>query len=110
MDRLIYTAMTGAKHVFMQQAGTAHNLANASTIGFKSQEHRFRAVQARRSHLEHVIGERGLDLTFRTEKTSRPHVLVCTKNMASYHAALKKYREDLEHLATVRAFEAALPK
>jgi flagellar basal-body rod protein FlgF len=45
MDRLIYTAMTGAKHVFMQQAGTANNLANASTIGFKSQEHRFRAVE-----------------------------------------------------------------
>ncbi len=44
MDRLIYTAMTGASHVFMQQAGTANNLANASTIGFKSQEHRFRAV------------------------------------------------------------------
>ncbi|MGE5490916.1 MAG: flagellar biosynthesis protein FlgF, partial [Actinomycetota bacterium] len=44
MDRLIYTAMTGAKHVFMQQAGNAHNLANASTVGFKSQEHRFRAV------------------------------------------------------------------
>lgn len=44
MDRLIYTAMTGAKHVFMQQAGTANNLANASTVGFKSQEHRFRAV------------------------------------------------------------------
>ncbi|HRE15498.1 MAG TPA: flagellar basal body rod protein FlgF, partial [Rhodocyclaceae bacterium] len=44
MDRLIYTAMTGAKHVFMQQAGTANNLANASTIGYKAQEHRFRAV------------------------------------------------------------------
>ena len=38
MDRLIYTAMTGAKHVFMQQAGTANNLANASTIGFKAQD------------------------------------------------------------------------
>lgn len=49
MDRLIYTAMTGAKHVFMQQAGNANNLANASTIGFKAQEHRFRAVP--------VIGE-----------------------------------------------------
>jgi flagellar basal-body rod protein FlgF len=36
--------MTGAKHVFMQQAGTANNLANASTVGFKAQEHRFRAV------------------------------------------------------------------
>lgn len=30
MDRLIYTSMTGAKHAFMQQqAGVAHNLANA---------------------------------------------------------------------------------
>ena len=44
MDRLIYTAMTGAKHAFTQQAGVANNLANASTIGYKAQEHRFRAV------------------------------------------------------------------
>lgn len=44
MDRLIYTAMTGAKHAFMQQAGVANNLANASTIGFKAQMHRFQAV------------------------------------------------------------------
>lgn len=44
MDKLIYTAMTGAKHVFKQQAGVAHNLANVSTVGFKAQEHRFRAV------------------------------------------------------------------
>jgi len=44
MDRLIYTAMTGARHVFLQQAGVANNLANASTIGFKAQMHRFEAV------------------------------------------------------------------
>ncbi|MDR1647458.1 MAG: flagellar basal-body rod protein FlgF [Zoogloeaceae bacterium] len=44
MDRLIYTAMTGAKHVFMQQAGVANNLANANTLGFKAQMHRFQAV------------------------------------------------------------------
>ncbi len=44
MDRLIYTAMTGAKHAFLQQAGVANNLANASTIGFKAQMHRFEAV------------------------------------------------------------------
>ena len=44
MDRLIYTAMTGAKHSFMQQAGVANNLANVSTIGFKAQMHRFQAV------------------------------------------------------------------
>ena len=44
MDRLIYTAMTGAKHAFVQQAGVAHNLANASTVGYRAMEHRFRAV------------------------------------------------------------------
>jgi flagellar basal-body rod protein FlgF len=44
MDRLIYTAMTGAKHVLMQQAGAANNIANVSTIGFRAQEHRFQAV------------------------------------------------------------------
>lgn len=44
MDRLIYTAMTGAKHVFNQQAGVAHNLANATTGGYRAQEHKFRAV------------------------------------------------------------------
>ena len=44
MDRLIYTAMSGAKQAFLQQAGVAHNLANASTVGYRAQEHRFRAV------------------------------------------------------------------
>ena len=44
MDRLIYTAMTGAKHAFLQQAGVANNLANASTTGYRSMEHKFRAV------------------------------------------------------------------
>ena len=44
MDRLIYTAMTGARHTFLQQAGVAHNLSNASTIGYRSMEHKFRAA------------------------------------------------------------------
>ena len=44
MDRLIYTAMTGAKHVIEQQANTSHNLANAMTTGFRAQLDSFRAV------------------------------------------------------------------
>ncbi len=44
MDRLIYTAMTGAKHVMEQQATTANNLANATTTGFRAQLDAFRAV------------------------------------------------------------------
>ena len=44
MDRLIYTAMTGAKHTLEQQATTSQNLANASTTGFRAQIDVFRAV------------------------------------------------------------------
>jgi flagellar basal-body rod protein FlgF len=44
MDRLIYTAMTGAKHIMEQQATVSHNLANASTTGFRAQLDAFRAV------------------------------------------------------------------
>ena len=47
MDRMIYTAMTGAKHILEQQATTAHNLANATSTGFKAQVDSFRAVPVR---------------------------------------------------------------
>jgi flagellar basal-body rod protein FlgF len=44
MDRLIYTAMTGAKHALEQQATSSNNLANATTTGFRAQIDQFRAV------------------------------------------------------------------
>lgn len=44
MDRLIYTAMTGASHVLQQQAAVSENLANASTPGFRAMLNTFRAV------------------------------------------------------------------
>ncbi len=44
MDRLIYTSMTGANHTLNQQATVAHNLANAATTGFRSENNAFRAV------------------------------------------------------------------
>ena len=44
MDRLIYTAASGAKHILEQQATTSHNLANVSTTGFRAQLDSFRAV------------------------------------------------------------------
>lgn len=44
MDRMIYTAMTGAKHTLEQQATVSHNLANASTTGFRAQIDAFRAI------------------------------------------------------------------
>lgn len=44
MDRLIYTSMTGAKQVLLQQAGVAQNLANLTTTGYRAMEHRSRAA------------------------------------------------------------------
>ncbi len=44
MDRVIYLAMTGAKHTFVQQAATAHNLANATTTAYKAEQNSFRAL------------------------------------------------------------------
>lgn len=44
MDRLIYTAMTGATQSLDQQAIVANNLANASTTGFRAQLANYRAV------------------------------------------------------------------
>jgi|SRR5882757_10047450 len=36
MDKLLYVAMSGAKETMRAQAANAHNLANASTTGFKA--------------------------------------------------------------------------
>jgi flagellar basal-body rod protein FlgF len=44
MDRLIYTALSGAKHILEQQANTSNNLANATTTGFRAQLDSFQAV------------------------------------------------------------------
>ncbi len=45
MDRVIYTAMTGAKYTLEQQGAVAHNLANATSTGFRTEMHRLRAVE-----------------------------------------------------------------
>ncbi len=44
MDKLIYTAMTGAAHVLQQQAAVSENLANTNTPGFRATLNTFRAV------------------------------------------------------------------
>jgi len=44
MDRIIYTAMTGASASAQRQAVLANNLANASTTGFRAEMSNFRAV------------------------------------------------------------------
>ncbi len=47
MDRLIYLAMSGAKATMQRQEVLAHNLANASTNGFRAEMQAFRAVPVR---------------------------------------------------------------
>jgi flagellar basal-body rod protein FlgF len=44
MDRMLYVAMTGAKQTLVAQAANAHNLANASTSGFRADLAAFRAM------------------------------------------------------------------
>ncbi len=44
MDRVIYLAMAGAKATVQRQDVLAHNLANASTTGFRAELMAFRAV------------------------------------------------------------------
>lgn len=44
MDKLIYTAMTGATHTLQQQAAVSQNLANTNTPGFRAAINTFRAV------------------------------------------------------------------
>ena len=47
MDRMIYTAMTGANAAAARQAVLSNNLANASTNGFRAELSTFRAVPVR---------------------------------------------------------------
>ena len=47
MDRVIYLAMAGAKATLQRQDVLAHNLANASTNGFRAEMMAFRAVPVR---------------------------------------------------------------
>ena len=62
MDRVIYTAMSGAKHSLEQQANTSNNLANATTTGFREQLNTFRAVP--------VVGEGLATRTFVVDSTA----------------------------------------
>lgn len=44
MDHMLYVSMTGAVETMNAQAINAHNLANASTTGFKADLHSFQAI------------------------------------------------------------------
>jgi len=44
MDRMLYLSMSGARQTLIAQGVTSHNLANASTTGFRADLEQFRAM------------------------------------------------------------------
>jgi hypothetical protein len=71
--------------------------------------HRFAVRQDRRNHLEQTIRDHKLDLDRVTDTRRSPHVLVCTKNDASYQEKLREYHRNQQHLAKLREIEGNLP-
>ena len=47
MDRIIYTAMSGANAAAQRQAVLSNNMANVSTNGFRAELYTYRAVPVR---------------------------------------------------------------
>jgi hypothetical protein len=57
--------------------------------------HEFRAAQHRRDHLANEIRNHGLDLDLETIRKGSPHLLICTKNRATYHRACRTHATHL---------------
>jgi flagellar basal-body rod protein FlgF len=74
MDRLLYTAMTGASGSMNRQAAVAHNLANVSTPGYRAEEHRLRAVQVQTHNAPPALPTRAfaVDASTHTDYASGP--------------------------------------
>lgn len=64
---------------------------------------RFKAREAERRHVEGSIRQGGCDVDCSTERKGSPHVLVCTKNQASYERRLVQRRTDLDDLQRLEA-------
>jgi hypothetical protein len=61
----------------------------------------YKAAQSLRSHIESSIRNNDCDLTCVTETRSRPYVLVCTKNQASYDRRVQQRRRDIQDAAQI---------
>jgi hypothetical protein len=66
---------------------------------------RFPLAKERRQHLHQIIERNDCDLTHVTERRGRPYTLVCTKTTASYEAARKIHKRDLQNLSRIIALE-----
>jgi|WetSurMetagenome_2_1015567.scaffolds.fasta_scaffold424391_1 flagellar basal-body rod protein FlgF len=74
MDRLIYTAMTGAAQTMGRQAAVAHNLANVTSTGYRAEEHRLRAVSVQSRNTPAPLPTRAfaVDASTHTDYTPGP--------------------------------------
>jgi hypothetical protein len=64
---------------------------------------RFKAREADRRHVEDSIRPGRHDVDCSTERRGSPHVLVCTKNQASYERWVAQRRADLDDRARLKA-------
>jgi hypothetical protein len=64
---------------------------------------RFKAREAERRHVEDSIRQGRCDVDCSTERKGSPHVLVCTKNQASYKRRVAQRRADLDDLTRLKA-------
>jgi len=74
MDRLIYTAMTGAAQTMGRQAAVTHNLANVTSTGYRAEEHRLRAVPVQSTNSPTPLPTRAfvVDASTHTDYTPGP--------------------------------------
>jgi flagellar basal-body rod protein FlgF len=74
MDRLIYTAMTGAAQTMGRQAAVAHNLANVTSTGYRAEEHRLRAVPVQSANVPAPLATRAfvVDVSVNTDFAPGP--------------------------------------
>jgi hypothetical protein len=59
----------------------------------------FKAVEAKRIHVEESIRRNSCDLDFTTDTRGRPYSLICTKNQASYDRRAQQRQKDLAEVA-----------
>jgi flagellar basal-body rod protein FlgF len=74
MDRLIYTAMTGASQTMGRLGSVAHNLANITSTGYRAEEHRLRAVPVQSTAVPPPLSTRAfvVDASTSTDYTPGP--------------------------------------
>lgn len=63
---------------------------------------RFKAREADRRHVEDSLRQGRCDVDCNTERKGSPHVLVCTKNQASYERRVAQRRADLDDLTRLK--------